>query len=736
MYKNPLRHINEAISANGIILVVVAALLLISIYVIQYKFTNNEINEDVRLRSQNELIAKSLTIQGVLNEVEAAVRNHTEDVIRNLNHPDSMYGVARSIVELNSKITGSSVSFVENYFPDKGKWFEAYAVRDSLGNIDTMQLGSEEHDYFKSEFYSEPVRTGSPVWTNPYLDSDGAKMMLTTYSMPVRDKEGNLIAVLDADVSLDWLDEILAAEYAYPSSYHVLLSRTGQLMSVADKNFLLKTIPEMTEAYGNETFLPLNDGMMSGESGKTVIVDTKGNKYLTYYMPVDEDTGWSIAIINSEKEIFGEFHIMRVTILWLSIGGFIILLLIIVRAILNIKKLEKISIERERIKSELEIASGIQQGMLPKANLLEGEHETMEVCASLDPAKEVGGDLYDYFIKDDYLFFCIGDVSGKGVPAALFMAVARSLFRALAANSTNPTEIISGMNNTLEEFNKRDMFVTLFLGVLDLKTGKLNYCNAGHDAPILLDRYGVGEVNVIPNLPLGVFPDFEYQGQMMQLRKGCMVFLYTDGLTEAMNPAKEEFGETRMLETLNKIHEGKKSLSPENLLRDVREAVGKFVANAPQSDDLTMLAFKFAKRDEDKEKRIFLKNDLSYIPILNKFVDEIRSEKKISPGFTNDLKLALEEAVANVINYAYEENEEGGIEVEVKFQEEEVLVEISDKGKKFDPTLFKEFDINSGIEERKIGGLGIFLVRQLTDFLYYRRAGDYNILTFSKKYSN
>ena len=736
MMKKPLKKIIGVIGANGVILIVVAALLLVAIYIVMFQFTRDEINADVRLRSESELIAKSLTIQGIMNEVETAVRNHVDDVERNLNHPDSMYAVAKKIVELNPKITGSAVSFVENYYPSKGKWFEAYAVRDSIGSIATMQLGSETHDYFKSEFFKTPLETGKGGWTNPYLDNDGAKMMLTTYSEPIMDNEGKIVAILDADISLDWLDDVLTAEYAYPSSYHVLLSKTGQLMSVADKNYLLKTIPEMGDAYGNRTFENLNKGMLSGKSGETFILDKQGNRYLAYYRSVDEDTGWSIAIINSEKEIFGDFHKMRVTILWLSIVGFLILVLIIGRAILNIRKLEKVSAERERIKSELQIAAAIQMGMLPKSDKIEAANEKIEVAASLTPAKEVGGDLYDYFIKEDYLYFCIGDVSGKGVPASLFMAVARSLFRALASTSKNPSEIVCGMNNTLSDFNEKDMFVTLFLGVLDLKTGRLSYCNAGHDAPVILDSNGVAELSVEPNLPIGIFSDFEYKPQMVQLRKDSMIFLYTDGVTEAMNLNKEEFGEERMMEYLKTFYLSHPVTNSEELIYRLKTKIKEFVGNAEQSDDLTLLAFKFHKSDNFVEKSITLNNEISEIVKLNEFVEKTCMTQGLKDEFINDLKLAIEEVVVNAISYSYKENEKGEIIVSLKFQPDEVLGEIKDNGKEFDPTVEKEVNVEAGLDERAVGGLGLFLVRQLTDSISYRRVGNLNILNLTKRKNN
>lgn len=734
MTKNPFKKIDEILGANGIILIVVAAVLLVVVYLVQSKYAYKEINEDLRLRAQSELSAKCLTIQNIMNVVETAVCNHTDDVVRCLNQPDAMYGIAAKIVGMNAVITGSSISFIEDYYPERGKWFEVYAVRDATGRIETMQLGSEKHDYFKREFFSLPVATGKGSWTNPYLDSDGAKMMLTTYSEPVYDRDGEIIAVLDADISLDWLDDVLTVEYAYPSSYHILLSKTGRLMSVPDRNFLLKTLPDMANAYGNEDFLKLNEGMLSGKSGQTVITDKKGNKFLAFFMPVDEDTGWSIAIINSEKEIFGDFHKMRATILWLSLAGLLILALIIARAIRNIRKLEKVSAERERIRSELQIASAIQMGMLPKGDSVEAAEEKIDVAAVLEPAKEVGGDLYDYFIKDDHLFFCIGDVSGKGVPASLFMAVARSLFRALASDTLAPGAIVSGMNHTLVEFNERDMFVTLFLGVLDLKTGRLDYCNAGHDAPVVLDVRGMTQLEVIPNLPLGVFPDFAFASQKTQLGEKTVMFLYTDGLTEAMDIHKEVFGEQRMLAALRAVCAGNPDTGPRDLIEGIGRHIKQFVGKAEQSDDITMLAFKCQRWAESIGKSMTLTNNVADIPRLNKFVEEACAGQNLGEGFISELKLAIEEVVANVIHYAYDKNEKGDIGVGLKFQAGEVSVEVKDAGKAFDPTEIKDADTDSSVEERRIGGLGLYLVRQLTDTMSYRREGNFNILSLTKRW--
>lgn len=733
MKQNPLTRVREAIGANGIILIVVAAVLLVVINLIQYHYAREEISEEVKLKSLSELSAKSLAIQNIMNSVETAIRNHTEDVSRQLAQPDSMFAVARSIVEQNPEITGSSISFIESYYPGKGKWFEAYAVRNEDGGIDTLQLGSINHNYFQSEFFEKPLKTGKAVWTNPYLDSDGAKMLLTTFSAPVFNSDGEIVAVLDADISLDWLDDILTVEYAYPSSYHVLLSKDGKLMSVADKKYLMKTIPEMSADYGNNTFLNLNDGMLSGGSGETFITDKQGNKYISYYMPVDEDTGWSIAIINSEKEIFGDFQKMKVTLLWLSIAGFLILVLIIIRAVLNIRRLQRVTTEREKIRSELKIASEIQRSMLPKSEDLISCNDKIEISGTLFPAKEVGGDLYDFFIKDEYLYFCIGDVSGKGVPAAMFMTVTRSLFRTIAPYTYDASKVLWYMNRTLTNINETNMFVTFFVGILNIKTGELNFSNAGHNGPVIIEDGQVRFLEVIPNLSLGIFEDFRFEPQRLQLKKNSLLFLYTDGLTEAMNENREEYTEERMIEKLKELDKINPEISLNNLLTDVYRDIKTFNGKADQSDDLTMLAIRFKNNPvKNKRKKLELTSEIESVKILNRFIDETIKEEGLPYNLGLDLKLALEESVVNIINYAYPKEKPGKIEIIFTISNNDIIIDIMDKGKAFDPTSPVEVDLDSEAEERPIGGLGIFLIQQLSDEVSYKRENETNILTIKK----
>ena len=260
----------------------------------------------------------------------------------------------------------------------------------------------------------------------------------------------------------------------------------------------------------------------------------------------------------------------------------------------SIHRLNAAKQQQEIVANELHIARSIQMAMLPKTFPPYPDCEEITVYGQLTPAKAVGGDLYDFYIRDDKLFFCIGDVSGKGIPASLVMAVTRALFRTVSAHESEPENIISHINKTIAEDNDTSMFVTLFVGALDLKTGHMSYCNAGHDAPVLISQDGkrIEMLTVENNLPVGVMSEWEFKSQENTIENGATIFLYTDGLTEAENTEHGQFGEGQMLQ-MARIACADGCPSPENLIKQIVKAVNSFVGEAEQSDDLTMMAIKF-----------------------------------------------------------------------------------------------------------------------------------------------
>ena len=246
-------------------------------------------------------------------------------------------------------------------------------------------------------------------------------------------------------------------------------------------------------------------------------------------------------------------------------------------------QLEEATAHRERIESELRIARDIQMSMVPS---MSPDREGLDLYASMTPAKEVGGDLYGYLLIGDSLYFCVGDVSGKGVPASLFMAQATRLFRTLASQGMKPAEIATRMNGALAVDNEQGMFVTMFLGLADLNTGSLEYCNAGHNPPVILPQAEF--MDILPNAPIGLWPDLEYEGERLENIKGHPLFIYTDGLNEAENTKQEQFGDDRLLD----IFRNTKFENARQAVESLKADIEAFRDGAEPNDDLTMLGLK------------------------------------------------------------------------------------------------------------------------------------------------
>ena len=411
----------------------------------------------------------------------------------------------------------------------------------------------------------------------------------------------------------------------------------------------------------------------------------------------------------------------------LLILGLAMIVFLMIRSARNMKELGEITAVKERMENELEIAKGIQMSMIPKIFPSYPERSDIDIFASIVPAKEVGGDLFDFFIMDEKLYFCIGDVSGKGVPASLVMAVTRSLFRTLAAHEKSPGRIVTAMNESMSDMNESTMFVTFFCGVLDMKTGHLRYCNAGHNAPVLLNTAKT-PLPVVSNVPLGIVAGTAFQEQETDLKYDDTLFLYTDGVTEAENAKHELFGEERMINALSELKGSKAHLE------EMQKAISDFVGNALQSDDITMLFIHYLNEEtpDTSERHLLIHNDIQQIPQLADFVETIAEEKHLDHSLTLSLNLALEEAVTNVIMYAYPEGTDGLVDIEAIIREHSLSFVISDSGQAFDPTAQPDADVSQSIENRQVGGLGIYLVRSIMDNVSYERNGGKNILSMTK----
>ena len=689
MAKEKENNKNGLQSRSGFWILLVAAVVLEATACIQYFYTRVAIRNEATARARAELRAAELEINVATAELEAATKMLTNMAELSLDYADGIKTCTRTLLETLDDVESAGVAFIPNYYPSKGKWYEICSSRVYEGDsmrIFTRQIGGEHHDYFQAEWFSNGLNIDSAWWSEPYLDDAGAKTMVVSCSHPVRDKSGQIVAVVCIDLSLDRLQKVSEYLQVYKDSYYSISSSTGvDIVARPDT--------------------------------------TPGRRYMVFDEEIDA-TGWKISIIIPEDILFADLNRTGWVVTILMLLGLALLIFIMYRSGKNLQNLIDLNTKQQRIEGELEIAQTIQRAMLPKVFPPFLDRKDLNIYGMVEPAKEIGGDLYDFYIRHDKLFYCVGDVSGKGVPAALLMATTRSLFRSVTSHEERAAEIVSQMNDALNEQNEQNMFVTLFLGVLDLKSGEMEYCNAGHNAPILIEsRNAISELSVLPNLPLGVEPGFVFQPQKTEIAHGNTLFLYTDGLTEAENKGHEQYGEERMLAELHRTL-GKR---PQEIVESMRSDVVAFVDGAQQSDDLTMLAIRF------QIPAIVMRNDIQQIPTLADWVDGLGVPDELNMP----INLALEEAVSNVMLYAYPDQTDGKVFVEyVRSQNddgEEMVFTISDNGIAFDPTQRPEVDITLSAEDRAIGGLGIHLVRQLMDTIYYERKENKNILTLIKK---
>ena len=386
-----------------------------------------------------------------------------------------------------------------------------------------------------------------------------------------------------------------------------------------------------------------------------------------------------------------------------------------------IAKLETVTAEKERIGAELDVAAKIQSSMLPCIFPAFPDRNEFDIYATMDPAKEVGGDFYDFFMVDaDHLAFVVADVSGKGVPAALFMVIGKTLIKDHTGLHDDLGEVFTEVNNILCASNSEEMFITAFEGVLNLKTGELRYVNAGHEIPFLCRKGGVFEpFKVRAGFVLAGMQGIRYRAGSIQLEPGDKVFQYSDGIPEAINSEKAPYGMKRLESVLAKNSEK----APSELLPLVKADVDAFVGDADQFDDITMLCIEF--KGSGRKAEISLTPDAESVKTVAEFLDTTLEAWEIPMKVVSKLQIVADEIYSNIVRYSQAKNAkvtavQNGTVLSLRFE---------DDGKTYDPSTAAEPDITASAEEREIGGLGIFMVRNMMDSMDYRYKDGHNVLT-------
>ena len=643
------------------VLVTVLLIMLFTLtmtFIAAYRGMRGEIRG--RYLSMMNVVAEKIQLEVKTMEIEAM--NVSDEVERHLAFPETVMTALEKELRLNNFATGYFAAFEPGYFPEKGKWFEPHVYKGDDGSCHSDQVGSERHDYLKSDWYVRAKKEGTGFWTDPYLyrDESGNGGVFCTFVMPIRSEDGHIIGVCGADLLLDNLindlqkiDDISRTEgmqnidqrYNHLDFYSFIINNEGTYIAHPDKERVLK---ENIMSHLGKDFLTIDNrrivgDMMQMKNGiETIMIDSLFADI--YFTPV-ESTNWVMAIVVPKKALFQPILLLLFSLLSATGLGQILVWLICRRHIRKITKplvaltqstdevakgnfqaplpqleyhdeisvlrdsvatmqhslvqyikdLEETTAKKTAIESELNVARKIQMAMIPNKFPPFRKRQDIDIYGSLTPAKAVGGDLFDFFIRDERLFFCIGDVSGKGVPASLMMTVVHYLFRSISTHFDEPKRIVEIMNDCLAADNKSLMFCTFFLGVLDLKTGQLVFCNAGHEAPYMITS-GVERIAVDANMALGVMEGMSFTTQEIQLPANALLLLYTDGVTEAMNPEKVLFGKERIEEALRQaLKDG--TTNAAGYVGRMTDEVAAFVKEAPQADDLTMLALGRLNKD-------------------------------------------------------------------------------------------------------------------------------------------
>lgn len=391
-----------------------------------------------------------------------------------------------------------------------------------------------------------------------------------------------------------------------------------------------------------------------------------------------------------------------------------------------IANLSQITAEKERISAELNVAAKIQTDMLPCIFPPFPERHEFDIYASMTPAKEVGGDFYDFFlVDDDHLALVMADVSGKGVPAALFMVIAKTLLKNAAQTGLSPKEVLEKVNNQLCENNDAEMFVTVWVGIYEISTGRLTASNAGHEYPVI--RRAGGDFELVKDrhgFVLAGMENTRYREYELNLGPEDMLFVYTDGVAEATDGSNNLYGTDRMLAALNSRQDG----TPEEVLLTVKEDIEKFVGDAPQFDDITMLAMQRKDEGEKTIRRISVKPDFKNMEKILDMINETMESREVPAKIISQFDVAADEIFSNIIRYSHARNSD----VEISAELNRIRMRFSDDGIPYDPTKQPEPDITLSAEEREIGGLGIFMVKKSMDRILYEYADGRNILIIEK----
>ena len=730
----------------------------------------NEIAEKSLQRSVTPIVETAI-------EMEQAAENLKNSLSKFSDKDEAVFeDLMRSTVQ-TMDYEGSDFGSVWVYVfePDTYQQGTLYTAENIDGKF---KYGSSkiENLYDSYPWFKDVPKEEKIFWTEPYVDVENEnKPLVTTCIIPFKFKgSDDFNGLLSVSIYLDKIQKGISQIQFHERGKYVLFSQKGlYIVHPYPVVNLTKTIYDMAKEYNVPQLAEIGEDMLENKKKghvklPKIVTDVQEHEPVVFFYTHIPYINWGMGLFFPQEQFFAPIRKFQIQV---SVFMLIVLMILFIliswichystkplldlskiaeqygrgnfsaelpnivtsdeigtvtrafrRMRVNLLKLieqeKKVVADKQRTASELEIAQKIQRSALPTNFPVDS---SFELYASMDAAQKVGGDFYDFFYTDkEHLVFVIADVAGKGIPAALYMMTAKSLIKTAAQTNCQTAEIFARVNKELcEEYQNDSMFLTAFLAKINLKSGYMEYVCAGHNPPYIFSNGKYTQMKVIKNVVLGALNSVEFTQENIRLKKDDRLFLYTDGITEAQNKKGDFFGEKRLEEVLQSI-----SGSAKETLLKIDDKVHKFSANAPQSDDITMLEFIF----KAQPKEIFvIKADNAETDKVLDFVQADMKKYDIEQIARSNMLVAVGEAFANIASYAYDD--EGSVSIESTVDETYYKLIFRDSGKKFNPLTYGDPDITKTAEERNVGGLGIYMIKKMTDFCDYRYSEGYNILT-------
>jgi sigma-B regulation protein RsbU (phosphoserine phosphatase) len=663
--------------------------------------------------------------------------------------------------------------------------FAPYFFRRGYG-VGFSDLARDSYAYRELPWYRRAADSGTPAWSSPYFDAGGGETWMVTYSMPFfRKADGRrlLAGVVTADLALDWVQRTAADVALGPIGMGWLSATANAKSFVTPIGATEERIARFDGALDRQAILAAGDAMLVRQSTFSALPAhlTAEPAYLAVRQLQTLD--WRLMLVIPRAELLAEARALLDRQLSLGAVGLVLLIaaigLVAARIARPIRELatavgaaseddlnfqlpaaprsDELGVltealrrmrgalqrhvqlraeslaERARMEHDLAIAASIQQSMLPRRDAADALPAAVEVAAALRPAKQVGGDLYDYFtVGDDQVFFAIGDVSDKGVPAALFMARLSAMLRMLGAGGEDPDRVLTEVNARLVDGNDACMFVTLGCGVLDVRTGRLRYASAGHEPPFVREAEGTVRAFAIENGgALGIDGDADYRMTEAFVAPGDTLVLFTDGLTEAEASDGTLFGVDCVRALLRDAGDG----DPATLVEEIVDTVGTPASGFHATDDLTVLAVGFRPPEVAARRaagaahwRIEPGASPAGIRRTQHWLHAILAGRDVARDRIDDVELVAEELLTNVVRAAGPSGGRVRLALDCALTPSEIVLTFRDDGVPFDPTAAASPRLDADIADREVGGLGIVLVTRLADACRYSRLDGWNVL--------